>query len=347
MKKQPTIRDVASAAGVSVAVVSRVINEGTGPVAPKTREKVTATIDELGFRPRAAARSLVAGTSTLGLIVTDLQNPFFARLADRIVWESRTSGLQIVLMTTQEDAQLEREILDKLQDRSVAGIIATPTGANIDKWQRLIDLGIHVTLVDRSIPDLEIDLVRIENVDAAKSATDHLLDLGHERIAIISGPTTTTTGAERVEGYRQAIQSRGIAFRSELVHAVRFRGDAGGDAVGSLVSLTAPPTALVVANTAQVQSALRRLTQSRVRIPDDLSVIVFDDNPWTELVTPPLSVVRPPTDMLAVHSLELVTGRMRGRVAGDPRVVSVPAEFVGRSSSAPLHPVTPRESVTS
>lgn len=346
MKKQPTIRDVASTAGVSVAVVSRVLNEGTGPVAAKTRDKVVAAIDELDFHPRAAARSLAAGTTTVGLIVTDLENPFFARLADRAVWEARAAGLQVLLMTTQEDAQLEREILDRLQDRSVAAIIATPTGANIDKWQRLLDLGLHVTFVDRAIPDLPIDLVRIENVESARTATEYLLSLGHQRIGIITGPLTTTTGAERVAGYRDAIESHNIAHRSELVLAVSFRGDAGSDAVGSLLSLREPPTALVVANTAQVRNALRRLAQARIRIPEDLSVIVFDDNPWTELVTPPLSVVRPPTHMLAVHALELVSTRLRGLVSDEPRTVSVPAEFVVRSSAAPLS-ITETEGFTS
>ncbi|GAA1681999.1 LacI family DNA-binding transcriptional regulator [Microbacterium lacus] len=338
MRKQPTIRDVASAAGVSVAVVSRVINEGTGPVAAKTRDKVMETIEELGFRPRAAARSLVSGTTTIGLIVTDLENPFFARLADRVVWEARGAGLQVQLMTTQEDAQLEREILDRLQDRSVAGIIATPTGANVDKWHRLLDLGVPITFVDRAIRDLPIDVVRIENVTSSQEATDHLLDLGHERIALISGPSTTTTGAERVDGYRRALEARAIAYRSELVHSVRFRGDAGADAVGSLLDLREPPTALIVANTAQVRNALRRLAQTRIAIPEDLSVVVFDDNPWTELVSPPLSVVRPPTSMLAVHALELVSARLRGRVTDEPRTISVPAEFVARSSTVTITP---------
>lgn len=336
MKKQPTIRDVAAVAGVSVAVVSRVLNDGTGPVAPMTRGKVNAAIEELGYRPRAAARSLASGTTTIGLIVADLENPFFARLADRIVWESRRSGVQVLLMTTQEDAQLEREILDRLQDRSVAGIIATPTGANIDKWQRLLELGLHVTFVDRSIPDLPMDVVHIENRSAAAFTTEKLLDLGHRRIAFISGPESTTTGTERIAGYRQAIEARGIAYASELVHAIRFRGEAGGDAVGSLLGLQDPPTALIVANTAQVRNALRRLGQAGVRIPHDLSVIVFDDNPWTQLVTPPLSVLRPPTDMLAVHALELVTARMHGRATGEPRTVSVSAEFVMRSSATAL-----------
>jgi LacI family transcriptional regulator len=342
MLKPPTIRDVASEAGVSVAVVSRVINEGTGPVAPATRERVLQTIESLGFRPRAAARSLVTGPATVGLVVTDLQNPFFARLVDRIVWEARSSGSQIVLMTTQEDAQLEREILDRLQDRSVAAVIATPTGANADKWTRLRELGVHLTFVDRWIEGLGFDHVGIDNVDSARVATEHLLRQGHRRIGLISGPMTTSTGRERAEGYRAALTAFDVPVAPELVLGVSFRGDAGSDAVGMLLSLPEPPTALVVANTAQVRNALRRLRDAGVSIPDDLSVIVFDDNPWTEVMTPPLSVVRPPVDMLAVHALEMALSRLRGTATQDPRTISVDAEFVPRGSSAPPVPPTLR-----
>ena len=338
MKKAPTIRDVAAAAGVSVAVVSRVINEGSGPVAPDTRSRVVATIEELGFRPRAAARSLSGGTAVIGLMVTDLENPFFARLAGRVAWQARGNDTQVMLMTTHEDPHLERDHLERLRDRSVAGIIAPPTGANVATWRRLIDLGVSVTFVDRAIPDLPIDSVRIDNVASALAATDHLVRLGHTRIGIISGPTTTTTGQERIEGYRRALESAGIPVRNELIHAVPFRGESGSDAVGALLSLAPAPTALVVANTAQVRNALRRLMQARVRLPEELSVIVFDDNPWTELTSPPLSVVRPPVDMLAVHAVELVTSRVRGSVPDAPRTLSVSADFVARASTAPLSP---------
>jgi LacI family transcriptional regulator len=335
VKKAPTIRDVAAAAGVSVAVVSRVLNDGSGPVAPDTRSKVVATIEELGFRPRAAARSLSSGAAVIGLMVTDLENPFFARLAGRVAWEARANDSQVMLMTTHEDPHLERDLLERLRDRSVTGIIATPTGANIDAWRRLLDLGVSVTFVDRSIPDLPIDAVRIDNVDSAFTATDHLIRLGHTRIGIVSGPTTTTTGSERIEGYRRALADAGLPLRNELVHAVPFRGESGGDAVGALLSLHPAPTAIVVANTAQVRNALRRLLQSGLRLPDDLSVVVFDDNPWTELTSPPLSVVRPPVDMLAVHAVELVTSRVRGNIPEAPRTLSVSADFVARASTAP------------
>ncbi|SFT51280.1 LacI family DNA-binding transcriptional regulator [Arthrobacter sp. ov118] len=338
MKKAPTIRDVAAAAGVSVSVVSRVLNPDSGPVASAKRQEVLRVIDELGYRPRAAARELSAGHAlTIGLVVTDLSNPFFARLADRIVWEARSHGVQVVLMTTQEDPHLEAESLDTLLDRSVSGVIATPTGGNIEKWARLQDLGVNVVFVDRTIEELgDADVVSIENFDSARRSTEYLIGLGHTRVALVTGPRSTSTGRARISGYTAAHQSESLPIDHQLIRDVPFRGDAGGDAVGSLLALPQPPTALIVANTAQVQSSVRRLVQKGVRIPDDLSVIVFDDNPWTELMSPPLSVIRQPLDMLAVHALELVLGRMQGKFPEGPRLIEVKADFLPRNSCAPL-----------
>jgi LacI family transcriptional regulator len=125
-------------------------------------------------------------------------------------------------------------------------------------------------------------------------------------------------------------------MQPELIRAVPFRGEGGADAVAALLALDDAPTALVVANTAQVQNVVRRLSQLGTAIPSELSLVVFDDNPWTELVTPPLSVIRQPIDLLARHSVELVLARMQGRIAAGPRSIEVAAEFVARSSSAVL-----------
>jgi len=338
VRKAPTIRDVAAAAGVSVSVVSRVLNPDSGPVAPAKRQEVLRVIDELGYRPRAAARELSAGQAlTIGLVVTDLSNPFFARLADRIVWEARSHGVQVVLMTTQEDPHLEADSLDTLLDRSVSGVIATPTGGNIEKWRRLRDLGVNVVFIDRAIEELEdVDVVSIENFDSAERSTEHLINLGHTRIGLITGPLTTSTGSARLNGYKAAHQKASLPVDPTLIRDVPFRGDAGGGAVGSLLAMRQPPTALIVANTAQVQSSVRRLVQMGVDIPDELSLIVFDDNPWTELTTPPLSVIRQPLDMLAVHAIELVLGRMHGKLPDGARRIEVKADYLPRNSCAPL-----------
>ncbi|OUE09653.1 HTH-type transcriptional regulator DegA [Clavibacter michiganensis] len=336
MRKAATIRDVARVAGVSVSVVSRVLNDGSGPVAVDTRRRVVEAIAELDFRPRAAARELSQGQAlAIGLVLPDLTNPFFARLADRIVWEARARGAQVLLMTTQEDPHIEGESLTSLLDRSVGGVIATPAGDNVDKWSRLRQAGVDVVFVDRTLDGLDdIDVVSIQNDASAARATDHLVGLGHTRIAIISGPAETSTGHARIAGYRASLSAAGLADDVALVRDVPFRGDLGGDAVAALLALPDPPTALVVANTAQVSSAVRRLQQLGVRIPETRSVVVFDDNPWSELVAPPLSVVRQPIDMLARHSVELVLARMQGRIPAAPRRIEVQADFVPRSSSA-------------
>ncbi|KTS89317.1 LacI family transcriptional regulator [Microbacterium testaceum] len=340
MQKTPTIRDVAREAKVSVAVVSRVLNDGTGPVAPDTRSRVLHVIEELGYQPRAAARELQSGdTTTVGLVLADLTNPFFARLADRVVWEARARGTQVLLSTTQEDPLVEAEALDTLIGRGVAAVIATPTSENVEKWQRLRRRGIHVVFVDRSIEELpDIDVVSLNNAASAQIATEHLIGLGHTRIAFLSGPTRTSTGHSRIAGFRTAMAEAELPVDERLVHAIPFRGEAGSDAVGALLALDDAPTALVVGNTAQAHNALRRLHQASVAIPRDLSVIVFDDSPWTELVSPPLSVIRQPIEMLAMHSMDLVLARIRGTITDTVRRVRLDADFIERSSTAPRDP---------
>lgn len=337
MPKAPTIRDVAREADVSIAVVSRVLNPGTGSVAQATRQRVVDVIDRLGYHPRAAARELQVGAqTTIGLLLADLTNPFFARFADRAVWEARSRGVNVVLATTGEDPHLEADSLETLMSRAVGAVIATPTGENEELWTRLMDRGVHVVFVDRELSDLPgPDVVSIRNAASAAAATNHLLDLGHERIGFISGPRTTSTGRARITGFEDAMRARALPIDPRLVHAVPFRGDSGADAVGSLLSSGTPPTALVVANTAQVRAALRRLQQSSLSVPEELSVIVFDDDPWTELVTPPLTAIRQPIEMLAVHSLDLAIGRMAGTASSQRRRVEVDAELVRRSSTAP------------
>ncbi|WP_245981809.1 LacI family DNA-binding transcriptional regulator [Frondihabitans australicus] len=334
--KAATIKDVARAAGVSVSVVSRVLNDGSGPVAPDTRERVLAVMEQLAYRPRSAARDLNRATGfSVALVVPDLTNPLFARLADRIVWEARARGVHVVLMTTQEDPYLERELLVSLLDRSVGGVIAIPTGENADHWQALRTHGIHVVFVSRSIESLRgIDSVSIRNTEAAAAATTYLLDRGHRRIGLLSGPSQTTTGSRRLGGYRGALGAVGIADDPALHRHVPFLGQAGADAAAAIVSLPDPPTALIVANTAQVQGILVRLRALGVRVPDDLSVIVFDDAPWMELVDPPLTSVRQPTDLMAMHAIEILVARMQGRAGSETRTVEVSAELIERGSVA-------------
>lgn len=334
MARSATIRDVASTAGVSIAVVSRVINPGSGPVRAETRDRVLAAIEQLAYRPRTAARELkqTGAATTLGLVLADVTNPFFARLADRVVWEARSRGVQVLLMTTQEDPHLEEEALATLVSRRVGGVIATPTATNPDSWTRLRQLDTNVVFVDRSLDDVPgAHTVSIDNVRSARQATGHLIDLGHRRIGFISGPESSSTGRARTAGHRAVLAERGLEQDEALVRHVPFRGEQGGDAVGALLALPEPPTALVVANTAQVVAALRRLRLRGTAVPADLSVVVFDDDPWTELFEPALTIIRQPIAMLAAHSVELALAEQAS--TADPRRIAVEAEFVPRGST--------------
>jgi len=324
--KQPTISDVAAAAGVSVAAVSRVLNDG--PVAEATRARVLSAIASLDYRPRTAARELRSqGQSTLGLVLADLSNPFFAQLADRIVWEARARSAQVVLLTTREDATFEDDAIKALLSRRVGGVIATPTAANSPAWSRLGESGTRLVFVDRSVEGVTADVVRIDNESIAFEATARLLSLGHRRIGIVAGPADSSTGRERVEGYRRALHEHGEPFDGALVRYVPFRGEQGGDAVGALLMLADPMTALLIANTAQSTACARRLRLAGVAIPGRLSLIAFGDEPWTELHDPPISVVRQPVAMLASHAVELAL-----REAGEPAEIRVAAELVQRAS---------------
>jgi LacI family transcriptional regulator len=329
---------VAAAADVSIAVVSRVLNDGTGPVAPATRERVMQAIGQLSYLPRTAARELKSGpTTTIGLLLADVTNPFFAGLADAVVREARARGVQVVLMTTQEDHRLEQEALATLASRRVGGVIATPTSTNAVPWQQLKDLQTRIVFVDRYVANVEqADVVSIDNERSASEATEHLLELGHRRIGFISGPMSTSTGRARTQGHLTTLAAHGVEPAPALLRNIPFRGDQGADAVGSLLDMSEPPTAIIVANTAQVVSSVRRLRQAGIRIPDDLSVIVFDDNPWTDLYAPALTIIRQPTGLLAAHSVELALARTASSAEGQQLLIE--AEFVVRSSTAPPPP---------
>ncbi len=321
---------------MSIAVVSRVLNKGSGPVAEATRERVVASMARLNYRPRTAARELKARPqTTLGLLLADVTNPFFARLADHVVRDARSRGVSVILMTTQEDPGYEADAIGTLAERRVNGVIATPTSTNVAEWTQLSHLGSRLVFVDRVLEDVPTaDAVSIDNIGSARTATRHLLELGHRRIGLISGPATSSTGAARVEGYRTELTAHGVAFDPALVRPIPFRGDQGGDAVGAILALDEPPTAVIIANTAQALSSIRRLHLAGTRIPQDLSVVIFDDNPWTELFTPALTVIRQPVALLASHSVDLALSDRTD--AEQPRRTIVESEFVVRSSTAPL-----------
>ena len=248
-RRAVTIKDVARHAGVSQGVVSRVLNDGIGPVAPATRQRVQASIKELQYRPHAAARELkTQTTSTIGLIVADVANEFFARLADHVVRAARTLGLGVLLTTTQEDPGLESASVEMMIDKRVRGIIAAPTGRNPAIWRQVTEMGAQLVFVDRTLDRVpRADVVGIDNEAAAFAATQHLIEtgIGGSPSSAARSPSPRAANGSWATGGRW---SSSAPTRTRARLRGRLRRPTAGGAVETLLALKDPVTAVVVSN---------------------------------------------------------------------------------------------------
>jgi LacI family transcriptional regulator len=333
-----TIKDVAELAGVSLATASRALS-GRGYVSSEAKEVVTRAAKQLGYKPHAAARSLkLQRTNTIGLVITDMVNPFYAYLANGALMCSQELDYHLILCATNENPQMEADYLNLLIEQRVDGIIAVATGANLDLWRELVDRGTALVLVDRELSGLaQASVVMVDNVKGAHSAVNYLTRLGHRRIGIITGPATTTTGQGRLQGYYNALNEAGIPIDRQLVQVGNFRQDSGFQAAHRLLSLDSPPTAIFAANNVLGESVIFAIRERDLRVPDDISLIMFDDVPWASLASPRVSVVAQPTDSLGFVSMEILDRmlkREKGSAIAPTRTILQP-ELIVRESCAP------------
>lgn len=338
-RRGTTIRDVAALAGVSVAAVSRALN-GSGYVSEEIKQRVLQAAHQLRYRPHASARGLkLQSTHTLGLIIADITNPFYAQLADAVLTSARRLGYHVILAATDEQPAMEEEYLNVLLEKRVDGILAVATGDNSSLWRDAHDLGIQVVLVDREIASLpEADVVLIDNKQGALEAVTYLLGLGHKRIGIINGPTSTTTGAGRLEGYYLAHQQAGLTVDEHLVQIVSFKRESGVQAVQQLLALPEPPTAIFASNNVLGETTVFVLRERGLRIGADISLLMFDDVPWASLISPPLTVVAQPIYQLGTTAVELLIRRLQERdspSAERRETVLTPTLIVRESCVAP------------
>lgn len=278
--KPVTIREVAEMAGVSMATVSRVIN-GSNKVDPELANRVHLAIENLRYQPNRAARTLAGSRSNLlGLLVTDIQNPFFIDVMRGAEDVSQQNGYLLVICNTSEDPQKEQQYLEILAAENVAGAVIVPTQEKLPALEILKRRNIPVVVVDRRVRDRSIDAVLIDNVAAAREAVAHLISNGYKRIGLITGITSTTTGKERLQGYRQALQEAGIPFDPKLVQHGPFNEDTGQRYTHTLLNLDPPVDAILTANNRLTVGALHTLYAHNKHVPGDIALIGFDDVRW-------------------------------------------------------------------
>jgi LacI family transcriptional regulator len=301
-----TMKDVALAAGVGVATVSRALT-GNGHISEETRQRVLQAVEDLTYRPSALGRGLkLQRTDTIGLVIADIANDFYSELTDGVLAAAQTVGKHVIVCVTGEDVDTEREYIDLLVEQRVDGIIAVPVGADALAWRAARSLGVRLAFVDRVVEDLDAPAVVANNVAGAREATTHLLGLGHRAIAFLGGPLSTLTGREREAGFRAAHAEAGVAANEDLIVRSRYTADAARESAVALLDVAGDATALFAANNVLGEAAFTLLRDRGVAVPDELSLVMFDDPPWATLITPAMTVVSQPTREMGCRAMELL-----------------------------------------
>ncbi len=327
-----SIKEVAEAAGVSTATVSRVL-ANSPHVRPALRERVLQAIKELEYRPNLIARSLRAQqTNTIGLIVSDIRNPFFTAISRAVEDTAYEQGFSIILCNTDEDPRKEAIYLNVMRDANVAGVILSPTGPTAAGLSEL-DANFALVVVDRSIPDADVDMVLLDNIDSAFRLTKHLLDNGYQRIAAICGERSTT-GRERCLGYEQALRAAGLQPVADLIRFVPPHIEAGYTAALKLLDAPRMPDALLTTNSLLAAGALEAIHERGLRIPADVALVTFDETTWASLVQPPITLIAQPTYEIGKTATELLLQRVADGERPTRRVI-LKGRLLVRGSSAP------------
>lgn len=330
------LSELAKELNLSASTVSRALSR-PDLVAERTRVRVLAAVEEHGYRPNLIARSLRRGESnTIGVIVSDLENPFYSTVAKAIENVASRHGFSCVICDADEDAAKEARALRLLTELKVRGIIHAVTGGDIAPLRRLLTDGMPLVEVDRRSAIDGVDAVVLDNRMGARLAVEHLLDLGHRRIAIISGPQRISTGRERLEGFRSALEEAGIGLLDGYTEMGDFREPSGYEATRRLLGLAHRPTALFVANNEMMAGALSALREERVAIPDEISLISFDDVRWAKYVEPPLTIIAQPAEQIGTIAAQLFLERLDGRSEPVTRVLE--PTLVPRGSCGPAPP---------
>ncbi|HWI64497.1 MAG TPA: LacI family DNA-binding transcriptional regulator [Symbiobacteriaceae bacterium] len=329
----PTIRDVAKSAGVGLGTVSRVLNN-SGYVKPETRERVLQAAEELGFVPNMVARSLVRkSTSTIGLVIPDITNPFFPAITRGVEDTASTEGFTVFLCNTDNDPLMEAQDVKKLRERQVDGIIFVGTTDRRELVEGLLSDGLPVVVTDRQVAELDIDSVLVDNAAGARAACRHLLEMGHSRIAHAAGHRLTRTGQERFTGYRQALAESGIDLDESLVAWGDFTVESGYRVAQVLLGRSPRPTAIFAANDMMAFGVLRAASEAGLSVPDDLSVIGFDDIQMAGLFRPGLTTVRQPAYEMGRMAMSMLRERIVGSAPGGSRHHTFQPELVVRGTT--------------
>jgi len=294
--KASSLTEVAEKAGVSIATVSRVINNSS-KVNPETLLKVQQAIKELKYKPNRVAKRLRnrnASGNLLGVLIPDIQNPFYVEVLRGIEDVTYENKYALIMCNFSQDEKKEKLYLDILQSESIDGLIAAPVSENDQNVINLLKSGLPIVCVDRGLSGVDVDVVLVENRNGAFSAVDHLAKSGYKRIAYIAGLPNIPSSRQRLQGYEDALKANGLQFDQILVKYGDSRHESGVILCNELLNLPVPPDALFTGNNLITLGALETIHKRELKIPKDIAIIGFDDMYWSISLNPPLTAVRQP-----------------------------------------------------
>ena len=308
-----TIKDIAELAGVSTTTVSYVINK-TRYVSDELTIRVIDAMETLDYHPNILARSLRSGsTKTIGLVIPDITNQFFSEISRLIEDKGFEFGYSVILCNTDDDLDKEKHYIDVMINKQIDGVIFISSGNSSEVLAKAEKFNIPIVLADRNIENTSFDLVLTNNFKGGYDATKYLIDLGHQKIACIAGPSLITPSSDRLTGYKQALSDSGIPFDPTLVIHGDFHFESGIIATKSILERSKDTSAVFACNDMMALGAMRTIHNSGLEIPGDISVIGFDNVPLSHTAYPALTTIAQPINQISVLSVEYLLERIRNK----------------------------------
>jgi LacI family transcriptional regulator len=328
-----TLRDVAARAGVSAMTVSRVINGRSG-VDLETQRKVEEAIAALDYVPNRIARGLISRkTQTVGLIVPDVVNPFFAPVVRGAETAARRAGYRVLLCNSEGDLRLEREYIEDLVSHRVEGLLLAPASdASRHSVFPLVRGGFPLVLLDRVLPESDCDVVVSDSASGARRLVEHLLAVGHRSIAHVTDAEDTSTGRERLRGYREALAAAGIPYSEDMVFRTTVDQIGGYRAAQQVLALDPLPTAIFTVNNMTVVGAMQALRERGLSVPQDIGLVCFDDVEHLAVLSPFLTVVDQPAETFGSLGAQLLLERIAGKAGPRSRRIVLQTDLIVRES---------------
>ncbi|MBI2424272.1 MAG: LacI family DNA-binding transcriptional regulator [Candidatus Hydrogenedentes bacterium] len=336
-KNKMTMKDLAQELGLSISVVSRVLSGKAGQyrISDKTRVAVRAAAKRHGFTPNQLARGLrLRKSHTIGLLIPDISNNFFSDVARSVEISARHRGYSIILCNTEESEAIERTSLELLLARKVDGVIVAPVAESGDCGHllALLNDNVPIVLLDRFFPGAGLPHVTSDNVRGGYDGAQHLLKCGHRRIGFIQGIPNAQTNIDRLAGYRAALQEFGVEFDPQLVVGHDFGEQNGHHSALTLLGQSHPPTALFVTSSVGALGAMRACVEIGRKIPDEVSIIGFDEYPYAALLSPPLTTIAQQTTLMGQAVCDLLITWLESGEIPERRDVVLPTNLVPRVS---------------